>query len=69
MVIEISSFPLIVIIGEHYNRDQDDQDVEEKDMSSSSLRRKLFFHGDIGTPLSPVRYVKTLTSSLQILVH
>ena len=25
------------------------------DLSTSSLRRKLFFHGDEGTPLSPVR--------------
>ena len=25
-------------------------------LSNSSLRRKLFFHGDKGTPLSPVRY-------------
>jgi len=26
-------------------------------LSNSSLRRKLFFHGDEGTPLSPVRCV------------
>ena len=26
-------------------------------LSTSSLRRKLFFHGDKGTPLSPVRSV------------
>ena len=26
-------------------------------LSNSSLRRKLFFHGAEGTPLSPVRYV------------
>jgi len=26
-------------------------------LSNSSLRRKLFFHGDEGTPLSPVRSV------------
>ena len=27
----------------------------QADLSTSSLRRKLFFHGDEGTPLSPVR--------------
>jgi len=33
-------------------------DVCSADMlSNSSLRRKLFFHGDEGTPLSPVRCV------------
>ena len=42
-------------LGEYYAREHDEHDIEEKDMSSSSLRRKLFFHGDVGTPLSPVR--------------
>ena len=30
-------------------------DSPHPDLSNSSLRRKLFFHGDEGTPLSPVR--------------
>ena len=33
-------------------------------LSNSSLRRKLFFHGDKGTPLSPVRYGMPSTKSL-----
>ena len=43
----------------------DSNDIGNQDMlSNSSLRRKLFFHGDDGTPISPVRYevfVATLT--------
>ena len=32
-----------------------DESGSQTDLSTSSLRRKLFFHGDEGTPLSPVR--------------
>jgi hypothetical protein len=35
----------------------DSNDLGNQDvLSNSSLRRKLFFHGDDGTPISPVRY-------------
>jgi len=34
----------------------DDNNLQDV-LSNSSLRRKLFFHGDVGTPISPVRYV------------
>lgn len=35
----------------------DSNDICSQDiLSNSSLRRKLFFHGDEGTPISPVRY-------------
>ena len=33
-----------------------DESSCQTDLSNSSLRRKLFFHGDEGTPLSPVRW-------------
>ena len=46
--------------GENYTYDDADmksviEDGCSGDLSTSSLRRKLFFHGDVGTPLSPVR--------------
>lgn len=33
----------------------DDDGVSQDALSNSSLRRKLFFHGEEGTPISPVR--------------
>lgn len=33
----------------------DDEGNSVDAMNNSSLRRKLFFHGDKGTPISPVR--------------
>jgi len=36
-------------------------------LSNSSLRRKLFFHGDEGTPLSPVRCGISVVAALTVL--
>ncbi len=46
------SFP-----GEHYKDLPDETQTEETspDLSTSTLRRKLFFHGEEGSPPSPVK--------------
>lgn len=60
---ETTSVPAIARLGSC----QDDEDGTSQDaLSNSSLRRKLFFHGDEGTPISPVRRCKNQSDSERV---
>ena len=48
-------FFVILLYTGNYHTHQDTGENAQDMLSTSSLRRKLFFHGDQGTPLSPVK--------------
>jgi hypothetical protein len=48
-------FDLQQVLRDYYTHQTSEEEAVQDALSTSSLRRKLFFHGDNGTPISPVK--------------
>ncbi|XP_041367599.1 uncharacterized protein LOC121382153 [Gigantopelta aegis] len=53
------NFDLQSILGEFMTFDKQEESISQADLSSSSLRRKLFFQGDTSSIVSPVKVCQT----------
>ncbi len=58
LIVVLAKSCIAVCVGEHYSNHQQQAANAENSLDTpgnSSLRRKLFFQGDNGTPISPVK--------------